>query len=427
MKRVRPEDPAAFREGCLNMARSLLASYRSPQEVAEAADELNAYPRLAELRPPRSIRLLEPEPTLGALGRQALLEGRILWEHPAAGEATRLGLGPKFFLKPQDLAAIMGQTQEWSQLLPLSLGPRHLLALALEISQLARESGLDPQAVLAKQVFLIIGAEEWLDAMSAQVRAVLSKFLPLKNLWFMAQTAFHGLTRSSGGDWFFDPNSPKLLYNHGHMAMQKTMDGQVFTFGESGERIYFSREEFFARVGEFSDLISSNIEDLDYLNQAIEPYSLGLATSLGSSGFGMMMEISLNNRQHPIKGGMCAFDPTLDHDVVIESFSLRDVQPKEIIYLNKNINHYLNPALVMAKLRENGLETPVAVRGDWVYFQPIQGDINFLVPTAFFTRAQDKELNSLKTISDIPAALTAMAVQDTKPGFRELAASALGR
>ncbi|MDR0621857.1 MAG: hypothetical protein LBJ61_08280, partial [Deltaproteobacteria bacterium] len=318
-------------------------------------------------------------------------------------------------------AAIVGKQEAWSHLRPVSLGLRHLLQPILEISQLAEEAGLDPAAVLKAQTFLIVGAEERIEAMAAEAVGVLSKVLPLENVWLMAQPSFHGLDKKPGGQWAFDPSSPKRLHNHGHMAMQKAMDRQVYRLDESGKRHYFSREDFHQRLADFEDLISNNIEDLDYLNNAVDLNVLGLAVRLGRSGYGMMMEINLQNRQHPVKGGMCAHDPALERDVVIESFSLRNVPPKDIHYLNKNMNHYMRPAIVMDRLIDAGLGMPVVVYDDKVYFQPVQGDINFLVKTAYFTRAQDKELNSLKYPSDIPAALAAMAVQDKNPRFEALA------
>jgi hypothetical protein len=425
MMRLRPGDAAAYPGDCLALANSRLSGFGSPAEVAEAAADLNAYPGLGGLKDPESIRVLEPIPGLAAVGRKAALDGLILWEHPAAGEATRLGLGPKFFLRPADLAGIVGQSEAWSGLLPISLGLRHLIQPIVEIAALAEESGEDPVAALKRQTFLIISAESHAGAMTAQAMSVLPSALSLGNIWFMAQPRFHGMDKKPGGEWRFDPQSPLRLHNHGQMFLQKAMAGQIYRFDDGGRRHYLSREDFFARLDGFADLISNNIEDLDYLNQAVEPYSLGLAVRLGRSGHGMMMEINLNNRKSPIKGGMCAHDPALGRDVVIESFSLKNVLPKDIKYLNKNMNHYLNPAKVMAGIREKGLGMPVVVHDDRLYFQPVQGDINFLVKTAYFTRAHDKELNSLKYPSDIPSALTAMAAQDASPHFARLANLAL--
>jgi hypothetical protein len=300
------------------------------------------------------------------------------------------------------------------------------LWLAYEIIELATQYGLDPKAVMSRQTFLLVGSEDSVDALSTQAVKALSGLMPLGNIWLMAQSSFKGLNREPGGDWRFDLESPSRLHNHGHMVMQKAMDRQVYRLDESGRRDYFSRDEFFSRLGDFEDLISNNIEDLDYLKNAFNPTALGLAIRLARSGYGMLMEITRNNKKNPVKGGMCAFDRALGHDVVIESFCLRNVAPKDIEYLNKNMNHYLNPAKAMAAVMENGLGMPVVVHDNRVYFQPVQGDINFLTRTAFFTNGQDTELNSLKYPSDISAALSAMAYQDSQPKFASLCEQALG-
>ncbi|MDR1309361.1 MAG: hypothetical protein LBL95_05630 [Deltaproteobacteria bacterium] len=426
MPLIRPDNPRLYLESCLRLANEVLADYGSPAEVAEAADDLNVYPGLGSLGPPESIRVLESRASQTEMGRRAVLEGRVLWEHPAAGEATRLDLGPKFFLKPADLAASFGQSGSWAGLRPVSLGLRHVIQLVLEIQDLARESGLDPAKVMQRQTFLLIASEDGIQRMSSQVARALSSIVPLGNIWFMAQSSFPGLGRAPGGGWSFDPASPRRLHNHGHMAMQKTMDRQIFRLDGGGRPSFMGRADFLSRLSEYWDLASANVEDLDYLSGALDLDGLGLAVRLGRSGYGMMMEISRNCRDRPIKGGMCAHDPSLGRDVVVESFRLRNVLPKDIRFLNKNMNHFLNPAKAMAELADKGLFMPVAVFDRWVYFQPVQGDLNFLVKTAFFTRGRAREINSLKTQADIPAALRAMEAQDARPGFAALASKAIG-
>ncbi|MDR0621755.1 MAG: hypothetical protein LBJ61_07755, partial [Deltaproteobacteria bacterium] len=54
---LRPGDPDAYLEACLALANTALADYASPAEVAEAAEDLNAYPGLGRLKPPQSIRV----------------------------------------------------------------------------------------------------------------------------------------------------------------------------------------------------------------------------------------------------------------------------------------------------------------------------------------------------------------------------------
>jgi hypothetical protein len=419
------ENPETYTESCLRLARSFLADFDTPAQVALAAERLNAYPNLDVLQAPKSVRILEDSEGLSELGRRAVLEGHIFWEHPIAGEATRLGLGRKFFLTPAVLArqgASLGclPVGAYVNLLPINLGFRHLLELLLEIKNLAEQSGLDPKVVLSRQKMLIISTGDDTVDLERLIVKTLSSILPQENLLFMVQSVFHGLNRIPGGDWFFDPASPRRLHNHGQMVMQKTMDRQIYYLDLSGQRVFLDRSSFFSLLNDFEDLISYNIEDLDFLNRALDVEALGLAVRLGRSGYGMIMEITPNNPDRPIKGGMCACDPVLGRDVVVESFRLGEMPPRDIKFINKNFNHYFRPARVLELLREKGLFMPVLVDDDRVYFQPVQGDLNFLTKTAFFARRRAQPLNSLKSSVDIPAALAAMGTQDGRSGFRQI-------
>jgi len=71
----------------------------------------------------------------------------------------------------------------------------------------------------------------------------------------------------------------------------------------------------------FVNKSSYNIEDLDYLTGSLDFHSLGLVLELGEKGFRMVMEVVANNPLKPQKGGMLAWDPALERDVMIESFS----------------------------------------------------------------------------------------------------------
>ena len=169
----------------------------------------------------------------------------------------------------------------------------------------------------------------------------------------------------------------------------------------------------------FTDKISYNIEDLDYLTGSIDFAGLGLALELGQQGYNMVMEVVANNPQKPQKGGMLAWDPELARDVMVESFQLGDIANADIHYLNRNFNHYPQPCESWRRVGESGLPLPITVKDGFLYFQPVQGDINFLVRTAFFRRRELRPIRSLKSPASLPLALNRMYAQDCQPGFRE--------
>jgi hypothetical protein len=102
---------------------------------------------------------------------------------------------------------------------------------------------------------------------------------------------------------------------------------------------------------------------------------------------------------------------------MIESFQLYNIQPEQITQLNKNVNHYPNPVQAMSRLRQSGISMPIAIKDKFLYFKPVQGDINFLVPCAFVQRHQPAPIRSWKSGRNTPEALQYMRAQEQRPGF----------
>ena len=67
------------------------------------------------------------------------------------------------------------------------------------------------------------------------------------------------------------------------------------------------------------------------------------------------------------------------------------------------------------------------VKGGFLYFQPIQGDLNFSLETVFVQRKELRPLKSWKSALDTPQAVKSMADQDNQAGFREFCEEVLGR
>ncbi|MGO9393514.1 MAG: hypothetical protein ACLP7A_02760, partial [Desulfobaccales bacterium] len=170
---------------CLALAQEKLGQFSSIAEIAAQERLLNRYPRLELLEAPRRVLVLEDGEGAARLSRAqaAVLRGEVLFEHAAAGEGTRLMLGPKYFLNlaqdlnvpqlahllsqeggqpitPEALAASLECPPQ--ELLSLSLGTRHMLQLAFDLEKVARGLGEDPREVLGRQHLLLIVSEEML-------------------------------------------------------------------------------------------------------------------------------------------------------------------------------------------------------------------------------------------------------------------------
>ena len=430
---------------CIAIAQEKLGGFSSLGDIEVQAADINRYPRLERLEEPRGLLVLEedgPGGAYAARAREAVARGEVLWEHAAAGEGTRLMLGPKYFLNiprdltvaemahlmsleagkiitPEEVAARLEAAP--GEVLPLALGTRHMLQLAFDLSGLARELGEDPREFLGRQHLLVVISEEMLAPIEKEFyQWGFFGFKPAQ-VYFMVQKSFHGVNLGNGG-FFYDRGSPRRLHNHGQITMQLTMPEQLFTLtgAHPWERRLHSREAVADWLRGFADKISYNIEDLDYLTSSLDLAALGLALELGRQGFSLVMEVVANNPIKPQKGGMLAWDPELGRDVMIESFQLGGLPPGEIRYLNRNFNHYPRPYESWLRVGEAGLPMPIAVKEGFLYYQPVLGDLNFLVPTAFFRRREVRPIQNLKSPATLTLALNRMAAQDRQPGFTEL-------
>jgi hypothetical protein len=427
---------------CLALAQEKLGRFRSMAEIEAHEREINRYPRLELLETPRRVLVLEDGERGDRLTRAqaAVLRGEVLWEHAAAGEGTRLMLGPKYFLnlareldvealahllsresgKLVTPAAVLADLEVPPQeLLPLALGTRHMLQLTFDLTNLARQLGESPQEVLGRQHLLIIISQEMLAHLEKEFYQWYFFGFNPAHVYFMVQESFHGLNLKDGA-FFYDRQSPRRLHNHGQMVIQQTGECQLFmlTGSHLRDKSFCSREAVGNWLQRFANKISYNIEDLDYLTDSIDFAGLGLALEAGKQGYHMVMEVVANNPQKPQKGGMLAWDPELKRDVMVESFQLGDIANSDIHYLNRNFNHYPQPSTSWRRVGEDGLPMPIAVKDGFLYFQPVQGDINFLVKTAFFRRRQMRPIRSLKSPASLPLAVNRMSAQDRQPGFR---------
>jgi hypothetical protein len=437
---------AHYIDSCIALAQEKLGHCSTLAEVASREREINCYTGLDGLTEPRQILVLAPDRHYaGRLdrARAAVARGEVLFEHAAAGEGTRLMLGPKYFLNlaedltverlahlisvesgqvtgPEILAGELACPPQ--DLLPLALGTRHMLQLAFDLSNLARDLGEAPREVLGRQHLLVVIAAEMLAHIEREFYQWHFFGFNPSQVFFMVQESFHGL-HLEGRKFFYDVRSPRRLHNHGQMVMQQAMDRQLFNLAgdHPREKVYHSLAAVADWLAQFTDKISYNIEDLDYLTGSLDLAGLGLALELGDQGYNMVMEVVANNPLKPQKGGMLAWDAEFKRDVMIESFQLGDIQNQDIKYLNRNFNHYPSPRVSWGRVGELGLPMPVTVKDGFLYFQPVQGDINFLVDTAFFRRVEMRPIRNLKSPASLSLAVNRMQAQDRQPGFREFA------
>jgi hypothetical protein len=436
--------------------------------------EINAYENFKHLKPIKEdmITTLDDAKVDTHLAEKAIIEGRFLWEHTAAGEATRLGLGTKYLLdlskfsleevvshmRAEAISELKKKGVEGEQLkierkkinktinkksvlessgtdpkktMGISLGNRHMLQMVFDVCRIAQKNGKDPKEVLRKQTMLMILNEQTAEEILEEFKHYNFFGLDPENVFFMIQRSFHGIYIKDG-DLFYDQTTEKnkRLHNHGQMIMQKAHNDVIFRVDpiNTGKRFFISNEEYEKILSSHDDLLSYNVEDLGYLTCSVDLPSLTLALELGKKGYGMVMEIVAQNPIKPQKGGACFFDKKLNRVVMIESNQLKNIKNEEIRHLNKNFNHYPNPVKAYKLIKDQGLPISFEVKSafnqsgdvtDYIYACPVQGDTNFLVKTAYVMRKNLKPICSWKSPATTPLAIRAMLEQEKQEGFKE--------
>ncbi|MBU0995316.1 MAG: hypothetical protein KJ737_22700 [Proteobacteria bacterium] len=439
-----------YKDRCLNLANDLMSSYPTIDAIRENQNRINSYRNIGHLEAPRNIRLLEEEkalPIRKIRAAKCILSGKLFTEHAAAGEATRLGLGTKYLLNIKKNLSLEQISERMScqkgqqvteyeivekagcrpdDLLSLSLGTRHMVQFSFDIYNLAKEFNADPKEVLTRQKMLIVLNEKSADTIIREMTENRFFGFMRENVMFMIQKAYHGI-RFRNGQAAFDKTSSKRLHNHGHIMIQQTLHGQVFHLNKTGKRVFIEPYAYGDYLEAMEDKITYNIEDLEFLTNAIDYEALGFALERAEKGVRMLMEIVKNDPENPQKGGMAAYDTILKKNVMIEGLQLMGIKNEEMIFLNKNFNHYPRPYDSWSVVKIFGLNMPVSVKNGYLYFQPVQGDMNFLVNTEFYRRKNIKPIRAWKSIANTPLAIRYMRKQDQQDGFRDYAESVLGK
>jgi hypothetical protein len=444
------------------------------RDIKKDQAELNAYENFKFLEPAneKAIIVLDDDKIGTGPAEEAILKGNFLWEHTAAGEATRLGLGTKYLLNLSQfsLDEVVSHIQQEAlkelkkkgvsgkkltkekkriekeinkesileiaggdpkKLCGISLGNRHMLQMAFDVAQIAKRNRKDPKKILARQSALIILNEQTAEEIIEEFKRFNFFFLDPQKVYFMIQRSFHGIYIKEGF-LYYDRTTErnKRLHNHGQMIMQKAHDNVFFRVNpkNTGNKEFISNNQFEKILSDHDDLLSYNVEDLGYLTCSVDLPSLSLALELGRKGFDMVMEIVAQNPIKPQKGGACFFDKKLGRSVMVESNQLKNIKNEEIKYLNKNFNHYPNPVKSFRILKEKGLPVSFEVKGtfnqggdpqDYIYACPVQGDINLLVKTAYIMRKNLKPIYNWKSPATTPLAIKAMFEQEQQEGFMQ--------
>ena len=434
-------DNEAYERLCIDTAEKKLSAYPDMSSIGKALPDLNCYENLQHLQDPKGIFVLdELGPDEIDSAEKAIVEGRFFSEHACAGEGTRLGLGTKYLidicrhLSPETIAEmvtkekgtphspedIIRQGGDPAELMSICLGTRHMLQFSFDIAKLAQKHMHDPGAVLRKQKMLVVLNDESAEEVLNEFQEHSFFGFVRENVYFMVQRKYHGISKGASG-FFFDEKSALRLHNHGQMVMQETMDDEIFRIDEKGKRHHLASKDYERMLGTVDNKQSFNVEDLAFLHCSLDVRSIASGLHFAKDGYRMVMEVVANNPSHPQKGGMAAFDKKLGYNVMVEGFQLKGIHESDIRFLNRNFNQYPIPKESWHQIREHGLKMHFAVKSGHLYYQPVQGDINFLVKMKLVSRRNIMPICSWKSPATTTLAIRHMKKQDEQPGFKEYA------
>jgi hypothetical protein len=368
---------------------------------------------------------------------ERILAGDIMWEHMVGGKASRMKIDKeKFILTPGDLierykkyyavekenCAKAGKEFELPD--PTTLpqptdlgveggelfGVRHMLAFAYSIKQLAEKygNGLSWEEALSRQTVFLIANEKILPQILELFKIFGHFGFDPGKVFFMATDNYNSLVLTEEGT-FIERPAVDFIHNHGAARLETTEDNKWFTNAPGNPRKYSSRE-IEAIYAAHANLQSLNIEDLNYLIEAIDPYGLALslyAPEIMGTGetYNMNQDVLAQQENRLQKGGVLNLDPDfLGPDegrlVIFESFAgyprffhyigqVADRLWRGIKYLNANMNKYPDPKVLFRLARDHGLPVWLDIKDGGFRNESPQGDANFFLRTLYIARAEE--------------------------------------
>jgi hypothetical protein len=400
---------------------------------------------------------------------ERIIAGEVGWEHAVGGKGTRMKLDMEKFLF--DAHALIDNGREMGSLseeqvrhytgaikehADIPLGVRHMLAFACSLKRLADRYGEDWRDALWNQHVFMIANADVLDRMVETFKDWDFFGLDPDKVLFMVSESYPVLRADESGQISVDHDN-YFIHNHGVARVQTTMDYSWFRYDpKDGERTYLSRDETVEIYKGLTSFQSMNVEDLDYLIEAIDIHAQILAlgtrfrplpSDFDLTEYRMMMEVVQQKKDNPQKGGMLAFDPNFFEPgtgrvVVVEAFELfpayhhydgavakKELYPK-ILWLNRNVNSYSRPGApggLLELITKQGLPFALGIKKGGLVNEMPQGAANYFLPTVYVARMKkvgDRyeavPIRNLKEAGDIATALEYLLRQAQVEGFLDV-------
>ncbi|MFA4843759.1 MAG: hypothetical protein WC632_02260 [Candidatus Margulisiibacteriota bacterium] len=423
-----------YRKKILKAIQQKLGGYASTETVAREIGRINRYPgldneklnRTPQIKPYRTAaRMVQNEGRVKAT-EYKVANGEVMLVHAVGGLATRLGMGPKYLITPEDLIEKEASAHgNFKALLRLSLGERHLLAQMFALYQLAVKLKMNPLTVFDNQVAAVIpNVHDEADIIESFKK--FSNF-GLGKVILSSSHFYPGIVINDGKA----AENPDILdlHNHGVVLTQLTMEKELYELNANGKKSPLSSQAYREVLGRLADQVVCNIEDLDYLSTPFDYSGIAIALSAAEEGYQMMMELVRQRPDDPQPGGVAVTDPNISNllkplngrDVVIESLQLN--LPKNFgevmstfAWLNRSANNFMNPLVAHEMVRDYGLPFIPGVKkaadgSPYLVNNTPFGDANKYLPTFYIGR--EEPISNLKKPEHIMDALRTFNHQDS--------------
>ncbi|MFC1521425.1 MFS transporter [Elusimicrobiota bacterium] len=390
--------------------------------------------------------------------KKIFLEGKYVPHFLFGGAATRLGLGPMYFMDLAQIGrAVLGlpstlneeqqmavrldfanlSAEQHEELLMklrevgeslktrLGLGPRQLIEYRLFLESLAKEAGVPGDEVIKNARFVMHIPETGSEAILKDLMDHKFYGFSRENVYFVKPPSTHGY-KINMGHIELDETSLTLPTGHGHATMQLVSKGGAFKLDADGmpkkvkKSVLAELEKQGAQImgtHRINDLTRLTEDIVDVEKLAFSLRFMGDPQDL-NNGNNMMVELVANPNNQ--KGGFWAKDKRTGKKGLAESLNLKTPELQKFLSGLKNApyNAFRNIYSIKAlrkSLTKYGLPIYIRLSRSRLYADSVSGDatnINEMDSEAFFKA--NETIHDFKELKNMAEALPFILEQDSR-------------
>lgn len=386
--------------------------------------------------------------------RETVLKGGYVPEFFFAGAATRMKLGPMYFLDPYDIAKVvmdkpsgLGKKQEehlrqkLSGLKPqtrleiatevgktygegagsvkgsrgMGLGQRQLAAYISRLTALSKDSGIEPENALGKAQIVIHINEEICDTVLEDLKSRNFYGFSRENIFILIQPVYRGYVLRKGR-LCEDAGGLEIPLGHGHATLQLIQEGAAFRLDSSGRKAYLKEDllSFLTArgVGGGARISGAHrINDIARLTKdVIDINRIALALNLIEKGRHVIVELVSNPSNQ--KGGNWVRLKTTGQEFLVEGMNMKNPGLEAFLKSLANppysaFRNICDIAVYSRILKRNGLPFFLRHKAGRLYLESATGDItqDAEIKSAAIRKDEKEVIHDFKDISNLPDAL----------------------